>query len=318
MPGDPHSGGRGIGGAGVNQNSYPPPKQRGMLVHSLLLAVFVSISVYSFWALSRSPVGPVLVSYLIVALAAFIPIPYFFYRLYSLSRADYQLGRDSLAIRWGLRLEEIPLSDIEWVRSSADLAHPLALPFPSLPGGVLGLRRHPDLGLVEFIASERRDLLLVATARRTFAISPAEARLFVHAFARSVELGSLSPSEARSVYPSFVVAHAWDSNLARFAWLLALFLDIGLLAWVSMLIPSMPQVALGLNTGRGILETVPSTQLILLPLANTVLTVIGWLAGLSFYRWEKQRPLAFVVWISGVISGLAFLLAVMFIISTPV
>jgi hypothetical protein len=80
----------------------------------------------------------------------------------------------------------------------------------------------------------------------------------------------------------------------------------------------MPQVALGMNTGRGILETVPSTQLILLPLANTVLTVIGWLAGLSFYRWEKQRPLAFVVWISGVISGLAFLLAVMFIISTPV
>ena len=127
----------------MNQNSYPPPKQRGMLVHSLLLAVFVSISVYSFWALSRSPVGPVLVSYLIVALAAFIPIPYFFYRLYSLSRADYQLGRDSLAIRWGLRLEEIPLSDIEWVRSAADLAHPLALPFPSLPGGVLGLRRHP-------------------------------------------------------------------------------------------------------------------------------------------------------------------------------
>jgi hypothetical protein len=288
-----------------------------MVLHAILLAVLVSTSIWGFWGVSRAPVGPVLVTYLIVALAAFIPIPYLFYRLYSLSRADYQLGRDSLAIRWGLRLEEIPLSDIEWVRAAADLAHPLSLPFPSLPGGVIGLRRHPDLGLVEFIASERRDLLLVATARRTFAISPAEARGFVHTFARAVELGSLSPSEARSVYPSFVVARAWDSNLARFSWLMALFLNIGLLVWVSMLIPSMPQVALGLNPSGGIVETVPSTQLILLPIANTVLTVAGWLAGLSFYRWEKQRPLAFVMWISGVVSSLAFLAAVLFIISTP-
>ena len=55
-----------------------------------------------------------------------------------------------------------------------------------------------------------------------------------------------------------------------------------------------------------------------LPLASTALTVIGWVAGLSFYRWEKQRPLAFVVWVSGALSSLAFLVAVMFIISTPV
>ena len=113
-------------------------------------------------------------------------------------------------------------------------------------------------------------------------------------------------------------APAWDSRLARFLWLIGLFLNVGLLLWVSMLIPSMPEVALGLNSGRGIVETVPSTQLILLPLASTGLTVVGWLAGLSFYRWEKQRPLAFVVWISGALSSLAFLMAVLFIVNTPV
>ena len=97
-----------------------------------------------------------------------------------------------------------------------------------------------------------------------------------------------------------------------------MFLNLGLLVWVSVLIPSMPQVALSVNPASGIVEAVPSTQLILVPLASTLLSVSGWLAGLSFYRWEKQRPLAFVVWISSALSSLAFLIAVLFIISTPV
>jgi hypothetical protein len=257
-------------------------------------------------------------AYLAVALLGFLPLPFLLYRLYSLSRADYQLGRDTLAIRWGLRVEDIPLSDIEWVRPAEDLTHPLRLPFPAVPGAILGLRRHPDLGLVEFIASARKNMLLVATARRVFAISPADARGFVQTFARATELGSLSPTEARSLYPTFVVARAWDSGLARFLWLVAISLNIGLMAWVSIIIPAVPEVVLGLNVGRGIVETVPSVQLIVLPLASTALTVIGWVAGLSFYRWERQRPLAFVVWISGALSSLAFLAAVMFIISTPV
>jgi len=299
-------------------NSFPPSRRLGALVHGVILAALALVCGWLFFNVSRSAVGPALVGYLIAAILTFIPIPFFIYRLYSLARADYQLGRDDLEIRWGLRSEAIPLSDIEWVRPADDLTNPLKLPLLSLPGAVLGLRRHPDLGLVEFIAADRRNLLLVATARRVFVISPAGMRAFVQTFARAVELGSLTPSEARSVYPTFVVARAWDSGLARFMWLVTLFLNIGLLVWVSTLIPALPQVTLGLNAGQGIVEAVPSTQLILLPLANTFLSVVGWLAGLSFYRWEMQRPLAFIVWASGALSSAAFLLAVLFIISTPV
>lgn len=298
-------------------NSFPPPKRRGALLHGGLLALLALVSGACFWNVSRTPVGPALVVWLIAAIASFLPIPALFYRLYSLGRADYQLGRDSLSIHWGLRSEDIPLSDIEWVRPADDLTRPLKLPFLSLPGGVLGLRRHPDLGLVEFIASGTRDLLLVATARRVFVISPAEARRFVQSFARAVELGSLSPSEAHSVYPTFVVSRAWVLRPVRFLWLLTLLLNVGLLVWVGTLIPERPRVALGLNAGRGIVEAVPSVQLILLPLVSAFLSMAGWLAGLSLYRWEKQRPLAFVVWGSGLLSSLAFVLAVLFIISTP-
>jgi acyl-CoA synthetase (AMP-forming)/AMP-acid ligase II len=170
-------------------------------------------------------------------------------------------------------------------------------------------------GLINMTRLDDPDaLLLVATARRVFAISPLDAQGFVRTFARSVEMGSLTPAEAQSVYPTFIVARAWDSPLARYLWLTALFLNLGLLAWVGLLIPSMPQVMLDANAGGAS----PSTQLILLPLASTLLGISGWLAGLSFYRWERQRPLAFVVWLSGALSGLAFLIAVLFIISRPI
>jgi hypothetical protein len=302
----------------VSSQSFPPAKRTGAIVHGLILAALALLSAWSFIGVASTQVGLTLTSYLLAAILAFIPIPYFSYRLYSLSRADYQLGRDSLGIHWGLRHEEIPLSDIEWVRPASDLTNPLRLPFLPLPGSVLGIRRHVDLGLVEFIASDLRNMLLVSTARRVFAISPANARQFVQAFARSIELGSLTPSEARSVYPTFVVARAWDSRAARFMWILTLSLNLGLLGWVSVLIPAMPQVVLRVTAGQGLTEAVPASQLILLPLASTFLNMVGWLAGLNFYRWEKQRPLAFVVWASGGISSVAFLLAVLFIISAPV
>jgi hypothetical protein len=240
------------------------------------------------------------------------------YRAYSLWRADYHMDRDSLAINWGLRVEDIPLSDIEWMRPADDLTRPLVLPSFRLPGGLLGMRRHPDLGVVEFLASDAKKLLLVATAKRVFVISPEDPSTLTQTFARATELGSLAPVEAKSVYPSFVVTQAWESGLARYLWLTALFLNLGLFIWASLIIPSTPRVALGPQFVGSALETVPSAQLIIFPVASLLLTVLGWVAGLYFYRWDRERILAFIVWGSSTFSSLLFLLAVLFIITTPV
>jgi uncharacterized membrane protein len=58
--------------------------------------------------------------------------------------------------------------------------------------------------------------------------------------------------------------------------------------------------------------------LILLPLVSTSLFVAGLIAGLFFYREEKQRPLAMIVWASSALTSLLFLLAVLFIVTTPI
>jgi hypothetical protein len=297
---------------------FPPPKRRGLIVHGAIVLALSIVVAISFIDLTRAEVGPVFLIALLALLASFTPLPFFIYRVYSLARADYHLDRDSLAIHWGLRVENIPLSDIEFIRAAEDLTTPLKLPPLSIPGGLLGARRHPDLGMAEFLASDRKKLLLVATAKRVFVISPDHPIEFTQTFARATELGSLTPTESKSVYPSFVVTQAWQSGIARYLWLTALFLNLGLFVWASLIIPSTPRVALGPQFLGSALETVPSSQLIIFPLASLLLTVTGWIAGLYFYRSETERPLAFIVWGSSMLTGLLFLLAVLFIITTPV
>ena len=302
----------------MNVGHFPPPKRRGLVVHGAIILVLTIVAVIAFINLSRADVGPAFLISLLVGLFTFAPIPLFVYRAYSLLRADYYMDRESLAINWGLRVENIPLTDIEWIRSINDLTRPLVLPALSLPGGLLGVRRHPDLGVVEFLASDPNKLLLIATAKRIFVISPEDPGSLSQTFARATELGSITPVEARSVYPSFIVTQAWTSGLARYLWLTALFLNLGLFIWASLIIPSTPRVALGPQFVGSALETVPSSQLIVFPLASLLLSVGGWIAGLYFFRWDRERVLAFIVWGSSTLTSLLFLLAVLFIVTTPV
>ncbi len=296
---------------------FPPSKRKGLIVHGTLLIALAVLSAWGFVNLSGAGAGPQFVLFMLLGVLAFAPIPLLAYRAYALFRAQYVLDRDGLELRWGLRDEIIPLADIEWVRSVNDLTESLHGPPLPLPGAILGLRRHPDLGVVEFLASAREDLLLVATPKRIYAISPADPAEFIRTFARAVELGSLLPAKARSLYPSFIIARAWQSDLIRYLWLAALFLNLGMAVWVSLLVPSSTRFALGLRPDRTPAE-VPSVQLIILPLLSTFLNLAGWATGLFFFRWVKWKILSVIIWGSGTLVSTLFLMAVFFIVMTPV
>jgi hypothetical protein len=297
---------------------FPPSKRFGLIVHGLILLALAGASGWGFLNLTRAQMGPSFVTFLLVALLAFAPIPFFAYRAYALLRADYYIDRDSLAILWGLRVEDIPLTDIEWVRPAADLTHPISLPAFRLPGSVLGSRRHADVGLIEFIASDTKNIILVATSKRVFAISPRDPGSLVRTFARATEMGSLSPAEHVSVYPSFIITRAWQNSTARFLWMSGLFLNIGLIVWVGLLIPSLGQIPFGFNAFGAPNAATSTSRLILLPLLSLLLFTGGLIAGLYYYRWDKTRPLSLILWISCAITALLFLMAVLFLVTTPV
>jgi hypothetical protein len=296
---------------------FPPPRRGQTLLVSMIIAAAVLVTIFALLA-SQEPIGLRFSIYVLVAALAFFPLPFLSYWLYSLFRANYSLDREKLILTWGLRTEQIPVSEVEWVRPNDAQASPVALPLFHLPGAITGVRRNPDLGLVEFLASNPKSLLLVATARRVYAISPLDVGGFMQNIQRAIELGSLSPAVPKSVYPTFVVSQAWESLTVRYLWLSGVFLNIGLLVWVSILIPSLGRIPLGFLPSGAVGEPVPGAGLILLPGVSLFFTIIGWVAGLTFYRRPNLRPLAHIVWASGVISTLLFLIAVMVIVTTPV
>jgi len=295
-----------------------PPLRRGLTLQVILVIVATVLTALFAVLASQEPIGLRFTIYILVAAFAFFPLPFLSYWLYSLNRANYSLDREKLTLTWGLRVEQIPVSEVEWVRPIESLASPLALPFVRLPGAIMGIRRHPDLGPVEFLASDAKALLLVATSKRVFVISPQDTIGFMQNIQRAIEMGSLSPAKPQSLYPGFVVMQAWDSMLVRYLWLAGLFLNIGLLAWVTLIIPSLGRIPLGFLPSGAPAGPVPGAGLILLPVISLFFSLTGWVAGLTFYRRLDHRPLAYIVWASGVFSTLLFLVAVMFIVITPV
>jgi hypothetical protein len=97
-----------------------------------------------------------------------------------------------------------------------------------------------------------------------------------------------------------------------------LLLNLGLVGWVGFLIPSLPQVPFGFNPFGVPSETAPSVRLILLPLISALMFISGLLAGLYLYRWDRERPLAFIIWLSSTLCALLFLMAVLFLVTTPI
>ena len=299
----------------LSVNAFPPPKQRGLVFHAALILILLALAAFSAFRLYGAALDIAFAGFVLLLLACLLPLPFLAYRFYALVRADYSLDRDNLHLIWGMRVEDIPISDVEWVRPAETLPAPLNFPWLRLSGGLLGKTQHPDLGPIEFLASETNGLLLVATAQQIYAISPADSAGFVQAFQRVMEMGSLTPGQSHSQYPSFVMSTAWQTPFTRYVWLFGLFINIGLFLWVSINLPGLAQVSLGFDALGAPLDTVPGAQLILLPLMSAFLFVAGWLAGLFFYRRQDLRLLANLLWLSGTVGSLLFLFAVFFLLN---
>ncbi|MEJ2706132.1 MAG: PH domain-containing protein [Anaerolineales bacterium] len=165
-------------------------------------------------------------------------IPTLIYRAYALRKANYILERDGIHLVWGLRAEDIPITDVLWVHPAEELEQGPRKPWLTLPGAILGSRRLPEGGQIEYMASSSSKLVYIATHDRIYAVSPEDREDFIHTFQRFLELGSLRPIAARSVHPSFLLARVWALKPLRYLILAGLVLSLALLIWVSLVIPS--------------------------------------------------------------------------------
>lgn len=278
-----------------------------------LLSLFLLLSAFGFWQFSKALVGVVFLVYLLTGIAALLAVPWLVYRLYSLYRGKYTIERDGIHLQWGLRMEELPMDKIQWIHPVRELEGKLPLPPIRLPGAVIGTRRLQDGSAVEYMASTIEGLVLICMGDRYFAVSPAEPDKFVEAYQKFTELGSLSPLDSKSVYPSFLIARFWNEKTARYLFLAGIILCIVSLGWVVLIIPTRVQVPLRLDPlGMG-LQPVPSARLLLLPVLTVLIFSVDFLSGLFFYRNPEGRTTAFILWAAGVLTPLLFLFAIGFI-----
>jgi hypothetical protein len=184
----------------------------------------------------------------------------------------------------------------------------------------LGTRRLPDGRKIEFMA----------TPRSIYAISPADPADFRRKYQRYAEMGSLTPLAPRSVYPTFLVNRVWNEVPARYLLLAGLALSLILLVWVSLVAPGHTQISLGFEPDGSLREPVPAVQLLLLPLLNGFFYLTDLALGLFFYRrGDQQLPtvalpdgrtipagqaLAYLLWSSGMMTPLLFLVALVTIL----
>jgi hypothetical protein len=297
----------------LRNSVFSPPRRRGLLLQIVVALILLSGAIIAFIQALQSQASPDFLARLLLSVLFFAPTPFLGYRSYALSRADYRLERDGLRLRWGFRSEDIPLPEIEWIRPASELATNLRLPWLHWPGSILGTRQVEGLGPIEFMASELGTLLLVATPERIFAISPAEPKAFLSAFQSLNELGSLAPLSAQSVYPTFVIGSLLEDRLARGLLIASLALAAGLLAWVSLIIPSHPVISLGFLPLGGAEAPGPGARLLLLPVINGIDLFIDLVLGFYFYRRPTRRLLAYFLWFTASFSALLFYLATWFI-----
>ncbi|MCJ7700130.1 MAG: PH domain-containing protein [Anaerolineales bacterium] len=299
----------------MNQTySFYPPSQAGIIFHLVCILALLVGGGIGLYRIAYVDVGPAFALYLLPIILAIPLVPFLIYRLSNLRNAAYILERDSIRFQWGLRVEVIPTNTILWAQRASDLTEKIRYPWLRWPGSVLGSRGLGGGTTVEFIASRSRDLILVATYERVYAISPSDPQAFLQAYQRLTELGSLISSQPQSVRPAFLLARVWGSPAVRTLLSISIFLNLALVVWVSLTAPTRAEVSLGFLPSGEPREAIPGVRLMLLPVLNTLFWVFNFFAGLVLFRRDDQRPLAFLLWGNSILAAGLFLLAVLFIL----
>jgi hypothetical protein len=294
---------------------FLPKRNPGLPIQIALVLIVLGGAGFLLYLVFQQSGGLNLILLLAGALILLAMVPFLAYRAYALLHAEYDLERNGLRIRWGLRILDIPLSEVEWVRSADDLQIPLKLPLFSLPGAVLGVSQHPDLGAVEFIASSTANVVIVACMDRVVALSPDQELEFIQNFNRTIEMGTLSPIQPQSLEPAIFLRSLFSDRLARVTIPTGFGLWFLLLILVSVLIPNMSTLSMGYDVGGLPLEPVAASRMLILPVIGIFMYTICLIVGAYFYRKEATRPVSHMLWVGGIIPSVLFLITAIFFIN---
>lgn len=293
-----------------------PRRRLGFLILLFTTSVLLTGIVLGLWQASQAETASTFLLYTALVAIAAILLPWLGYRLYGLQNASYEITRNGIRLRWGWRLEDIPAHHVEWVGYAQKFGRALPPPILALPGAVLGERRLPDGRSIEYLADQFRNLVLIVTPQRIYAISPAHPGDFVLSYQRLTEYGSLTPLQAQSIKPNFWLAPFQADRPARWLLIGNIFLALTLFALVTWATLSREQISLRFTPAGQPLDEVPIVRLYLLPVLNLLFVLCDDTLGAFFYRRQEWRALSYLLWGSALATTTLFLGAIVLILRT--
>ena len=246
---------------------------------------------------------------LFVGLAALLLVValFFAYRVFLILTTRYQLTRSALELHWGFQRELIPLDRVEWAHPVSDFDSPMPLPGFLLPFQYYGKRTIRGLGVVEFAATDRRNLVLIQAGDRYFVISPPDAHAFTQEFENLSQLGVAEPVEWVSQNARTMLGEIMQDGMAK-----KLFVA-GVLGLLVLVVVTVALSATRLTVTWITLELVPSNRLMLLLLVGSLDWLLNTFLGAYFYlRRLLEKRWIFLIWSWSVLMSLTLAAAAVF------
>jgi hypothetical protein len=295
-------------------SEFRPVWKKGLTLHIILGVLLTAGGGILLWLAFQQHIGGLLILCLFGTLLFLAALTFVVYRGYAVYHASYTIEREGLRIRWGLRKEDIPLTEIEWVHPVRDLVNPLKMPVLAMPGAYLGQSQHSELGPVEFIASDTEFMVIVDTINETFVLSPEKPDEFIQTFQRTLEMGSISPIHAFSAQPAEFIQSVLAQRYARAALISSILLTLVLAVLTSLSIPYHSTISMGITPQGVLMDPVPANRLLILPILATLSLAVDILLGLYLFRKAEYHRTAYALWIAGVVTPFLLLIALILMV----
>ena len=245
--------------------------------------------------------------FVILAMLLLVILIFLSYRVFLVLTTRYHLNKSSLELRWGFQRETIPLDRVEWAHPVSDFDSPLPLPGFLLPFQYYGKRNIRGLGLVEFAATDRQNMVLIRADNRHYVISPVTAHAFAHEFENASGLGAAELIEPVSQNARSLLGEIFQDGMAKKLFVAGV---IGLLVLTGVTIALS---ATRLTVTWITLELVPSNRLLLLLLVGALDWLLNTFLGGYFYlRGLLEKRWVFLFWSWSVVVSLILAVAAIF------
>ena len=245
--------------------------------------------------------------FLAIAALLVIVVIFFSYRVFLILTTRYLLTRSSLELHWGFQRELIPLDQAEWAHPVSDFDSPMPLPGFLLPFQYYGTRTIRGLGVVEFAATDRRNMVLIQAGERYFVISPEDAHAFAAEFESLSQLGVAEPVEPVSQTARTLLGEIMQDGMAK-----KLFVA-GVIGLLVLVVVTVALSATRQTVTWITLEQVPSNRLLLLLLVGALDWLLNiFVGGYFFLRGLLEKRWVFLFWSWSVVISLILAAAAVF------